>query len=310
MDLFERKNIDPMLIKDEVVPFDDADYLFELKFDGIRCVAFVDANKEVQFYNKRHMLLNPHFPELANIHKFVRGRCILDGEVFIMNDGRPNFSDVQKRALTNDTFKIELHSKKFPATFVAYDILFYRGKSVEDETLLRRKEMLQSVIKIENERFSYSRFTREFGVKLYEVAESKKLEGIVAKRVDSKYFQGKKTKDWLKIKSMLDDDFVIVGYTVKDQIRSLVLAQYSQGELVYKGKVAGISKDVFLKILNVPESENHFDNFRDDKQIIWIKPELVCKVKFMEYTTDGGMRQPVFVGLRDDKMPYECVKDL
>jgi len=112
MDLFEAKNIAPMLIKDEVEAFDDPNYIYELKFDGIRCIAFLDAvNGKTEFFNKRKMLLNPHFPELLDLHKHIRGRCILDGEVFVMHEGRPNFSYVQKRALMSDKYKLELHAK-------------------------------------------------------------------------------------------------------------------------------------------------------------------------------------------------------
>ena len=306
MDLFETKKINPMLVKDEVAPFDDPDYIFELKFDGIRCIAYLDSNGQTKFYNKRHMLLNPHFPELLNIHKNVSGRCILDGEVFIMRDGRPNFADVQKRALTNDKYKIELHAKSYPATFVAYDILYYRGKSIEHLPLLERKAKLAAVVKKENDFFSYSRFIHEHGIKMYEMAKQQNLEGIIAKRVDSKYFQDKRTNDWLKIKYMLDDDFIICGYVLKELTRTIVLGQYVKNKLTYKGKVAGISKAVLKTILSIPKASCPFSQPLEDDDINWIKPELVCKVKFMEYNRKGGMRQPAFVALRDDKLPHEC----
>ena len=310
MDFFETKNINPMLIKDEVEAFDDSDYIFELKLDGIRCIAYLDSKGKTEFYNKRHMLLNPHFPEILDIHKNITGRCILDGEVFIMRDGRPHFADVQKRALTNDKYKIELHAKKYPSTFVAYDILYYRGKSIEHLPLLERKEKLKAVIKQENDRFSYSRYIREYGIKLYHLAEEQSLEGVIAKRINSKYYQGKRTNDWLKIKSMLDDDFIICGYVVKEHIRTLVLGQYSQGELEYKGRVTGISKAVFDTILEVQKASCPFSQPLKDERTVWIKPELVCKVKFMEYTNHGGLRQPAFVGIREDKFPHECIKNL
>ena len=308
MDLFEAKKISPMLIKDEVEAFDDPNYIFELKFDGIRCIAFLD-NEKTDFYNKRHMLLNSHFPELLDIHKNVKGRCILDGEVFIMHDGQPNFSHVQKRALTTDKYKIELHAKRYPATFVAYDILYYRGKNIEDLPLLQRKEKLEMVIKQDSDRFSYSRYTKEQGTQLYKITEEQNLEGIIAKHIDSKYHQGKKTKDWLKIKNMLDDDFVICGYIVEGYIRTLILGQYTQDrDLKYKGRVTGISKEAFNIILMIPKAACPFSQPPDEDRIIWIKPELVCKVKFMEYTANGGMRQPVFVALRNDKLTHDCIE--
>ena len=306
MDLFTAKKISPMLIKDEVEVFDDPDYLYELKFDGIRCIAYLDSNEKTQLFNKRQLLLNMHFPELMDIHKNVKGRCILDGEVFVMRDGRPNFADVQRRALTSDKYKIELQAKRYPASFVAYDILYYRGKSITDLPLLQRKAKLEMVVKQENGWFSYSRFSTGQGVLLYKMTKEQNLEGIVAKRADSKYYQGKKTNDWVKIKNMLDDDYVICGYVVEGYIRTLILGQYAGEELVYKGRVTGISKAVFSDILAVPKMSCPFSELTEE-DAVWIKPELVCKVKFMEYTAGGGMRQPAFVALRDDKLPRDCV---
>jgi len=308
MDLFEEKMIAPMLIKDEVAAFDDPEYLFELKFDGIRCVAFLDANGKTEFYNKRRMLLNPHFPELLDIHQKVSGRCILDGEVFIMRDGRPNFPDVQKRALTSDRYKIQLQAKRHPASFVAYDILYYRKKDITNLPLIERKKKLESVIKQESAHFTYSRYTIGHGIKMFEMTGKQNLEGIIAKRLDSKYYQGKKTKDWLKIKNMLDDDFIICGYILKEAyIRTLVLGQYQDNDLVYKGHVTGISKAIFNQISSLPKTECPFTDIpKSNEKAVWVKRELVCKVKFMEYTPTGGMRQPVFVSLRDDKVPDEC----
>jgi len=308
MDLFETKKISPMLIKDEVTAFDDPDYIYELKFDGIRCIAYLDKDK-TDFFNKRHMLLNMHFPELLDIHKYVKGRCILDGEMFVMRDGRPNFADVQKRALTSDKYKIELQAKRYPATFVAYDILYYRGKSIVDLPLIERKAKLEMVIKQENDHFSYSRYSLGQGIQLYNLTEEQNLEGIIAKRANSKYYQNKKTKDWLKIKNMLDDDYIICGYMIKEYIRTLILGQYSQsGKLNYKGKVMGISKEVFNIILTIPKANCPFSPPLEFDNANWIMPELVCKVKFMEYTASGGMRQPAFVSLRDDKLPQECIE--
>jgi len=309
MDLFDKKHIDPMLIKNEVAPFNDPEYLFELKFDGIRCIAFLDSKGRTELYNKRKTLLNHHFPELLNIHQNISGRCILDGEVFVMRDGRPNFPDVQKRVLTSDRYKLDLHVKRYPASFVAYDLLYYRGKDITKLPLIERKKKLEGVIKQESAQFTYSRYVIGQGMKMFEMTGKQDLEGIVAKHVDSKYYQGKQSKDWLKIKNMLDDDYVICGYILKGQhIRTLVLGQYNNGELLYKGHVTGISKQVFNIIAALPRTSCPFKYVSDSNdRATWIEPKLVCKVKFMEYTPNGGMRQPVFVSLRDDKHPNECV---
>jgi len=309
MDLYKHKNISPMLIKDEVEAFDDPNYFFELKFDGIRCIAFLDAtNGKTELYNKRKMMLNAHFPDLMEIHKNISGRCILDGEVFVMREGRPNFADVQKRALTSDKYKIELQAKLHPATYVAYDILYYRARDITKLPLIERKQKLEAVIKKESPQFSFSRYIRGQGIKMFKMTGKQDLEGIVAKRIDSKYYQGKSSNEWLKIKNMLDDDYVICGYIVKnDHIRTLVLGQYAKDQLIYKGHVTGVSKDVFKTVTSLPKVPCPFvDIPKSNNNAIWIKRELVCKVKFMEYTANGGMRQPVFLALRNDKPPNAC----
>ena len=123
MDLFESKNISPMLLNFVSSPFDDKNYIFELKLDGIRCIAYLDKDKTI-LRNKRNKDVTEIYPELKNIHKFVKHRCILDGELVALNsDGTPNFFALQKRSLMTDKFKIELESEKNKVNFIAYDIL-------------------------------------------------------------------------------------------------------------------------------------------------------------------------------------------
>ena len=353
-DMYYTKKISPMLIKDEVEPFDDPDYIYEVKFDGIRCIAYIDPeNEEIELHNKKNMLVNIHFPELLDIYKNVKERCILDGEIFIMREGRPNFSDVQRRILTTNIDKIKQQAKRYPATFIAYDIIYSQGKNIENLPLLERKEKLNEVIEQENDRLSCSRYLRGKGIRLHKKTEEQNLEGIVAKHVNSKYYQDEKTKGWLKIKNMQDDDFVICGYTVKGQIRTIFLGQYTNDEkLVPKGQVTWISKEAFDLISTIPKQDSPFlqsqddhpieeesqpleesqtpeeksddeetsdaeespadekslADEKDDENIIWIKPKLVCKVKFIEYTDKDEMREPTFVTIRDDKTPLECIE--
>lgn len=156
-----------------------------------------------------------------------------------------------------------------------------------------------------------SRVVERGGVELYKLTERAGLEGIVAKRRDSRYYLDKRTKDWIKCKNLLDDDFVVCGYIRKsDHMTSIVLGQYDGPALVYKGHVTlGVSGEDFRRIeahntvaapaMEVPAGHGN-------EQAEWITPDLVCTVKFMERTANGGMRQPVFKGLRDDKAAHEC----
>ncbi|MBU3171740.1 ATP-dependent DNA ligase [Clostridium estertheticum] len=308
MDIFENKNIKPMLIGENQEAFDSPDYIYELKLDGERCIAYLDKDV-TELRNKRNMKMLAKVPELSKIHKQVKHRCILDGELIIIRDGVPDFYEIRRRSLMSNTFKIQLASSKLPASFTAFDILYYDDHSVTDLPLMQRKKLLEKVIK-ENERIAISRYIEEQGIKFYQLAKQNNLEGIVAKRKDSKYYLDKKTKDWIKIKYLLDDDFVICGYIHKDGgVISIVLGQYLNKELVYKGHVTlGLSTEDFQLIKATPQlSTQPFNELPSgNDNAVWILPRLVCIVKFMMKTANGGLRQPIFKGIREDKSPKDC----
>ena len=314
MDIWETRPVAPMLIGREGEAFDHPDYIYELKLDGERCVAYLDPKKGTELYNKRANKLISKVPELQNIHKQVRKPCILDGELIVAVDGKPDFSKIQRRSLMTNTLRIEMAAAQYPASFVAYDILYLDGEEVMGLPLLERKKLLQKTVK-ETERISISRYIPEQGTALYKLTEEQGLEGIVAKPKGSKYFPGIRSKDWIKIKNLLDDDFVICGYIRKSaHMTSLVLGQYNtKGELLYRGHVTlGISRKDFSIIENTPQLQKpSFSSYPKDKsgndRAVWIQPELVCTVKFMERTANGGMRQPVYKGLRMDKSPEDCL---
>lgn len=309
MDLFEDKCIKPMLIGENQEAFDSPEYIYELKLDGERCIAYLD--KEVtDLRNKRNVKVLVKVPELSTMHKQVKYRCILDGELIVIKDGKPNFYEILKRSTLSNTFKIKLASAKLPASFTAFDILYYKDHSVTDLPLMERKKLLEKVIK-ENERFAISRYIEGEGIQFYKLAKANDLEGIVAKRKDSKYYQDKKTKDWIKIKYLLDDDFVVCGYIFKGKgVISIVIGQYSGNELTYKGHVTlGISSEDYRRIETTPKLNYHpFANLPiGNDNAVWIEPNLVCVVKYMMKTANGGLRQPVFKGLRNDKDPRDCI---
>lgn len=305
-DLFEEKNIKPMLLSEERKPFNSENYIFELKLDGIRSIVYLDQ-AGVEIRNKRNVHLNATYPELTKIHRQIKKRCILDGEIFCMKDGRPDFFEVKRRSLMSNAVKIQVAMNKLPVTFTAYDILYVGDEQITNKPLMERKVILQEIV-MENERISISRYVSNNGIDLYNLTVEKGLEGIVAKKKGSKYYIGKTTKEWIKIKNLQDDDFVICGYVPKDNgITSLVLGAYDKGRLVYQSHVTlGVSRREFERIRQVRRTKNPFPDIADDSAI-WIEPELVCTVQYMMRTKGGGLRQPVFKGLRDDKEPRECI---
>lgn len=305
MDIFESRNISPMLISEMVEPFDSPNFIYEIKWDGIRTLSFLDTKTDMR--NKRNKLMIPIFPELENLYRQVKTKCIIDHELLVLKNGIPDFYEVQKRALMSNSFKIKLAADKYPASVIAYDILYYKDKDITMLPLMERKKYLTDVV-IENNLISVSRFIENDGIKLFELVKEKGLEGTVAKRKDSLYWQGKRTKDWVKCKIMSTDDCVICGYIPKENnMTSLVLGQYDDDVLVYKGHVTlGVSlrvlKEHKYKVIDYSPF-GYVPPGNDD--CVWLAPELVCIVESMP-TEKEGFRQPVFKGIRDDKPAIEC----
>ena len=252
----------------------------------------------------------PKVPELKDIYKQVKARCILDGELMVLKDGKPDFFEIQRRSLTSNRFKIELAAKQYPATFVAFDILFYKDSELTGMPLMQRKKYLDRAVK-ESERLAISRYIENDGSKFYELAESQELEGIVAKRKDSIYIQDKRTKDWIKIKYMKDEDFVICGYIFKNNnMTSLVLGRYHDEILCYMGHVTmGVGRDTIEQLSKLPSGypPAGTPSGHGNDEAIWVQPKLVGVVKYMPRSGSNGRHQSVFKGLRYDKRPEECI---
>ncbi len=301
MDMYEEKNISPMLLNEIKEPFDDDNYIYELKLDGIRCVAYIDPNS-VTLQNKRFKDLTEIYPELSDICKCVKKRIILDGELVFLTNGKPDFYALQRRSLMTDKFKISLAAKKNPVQLVAFDILYFEGQDLTCKPLMERKDKLSKAV-TEGHNMSISRWIEKNGIAFFELAKKENLEGIVAKKKDGQYHIGKRTSDWIKIKVMKDEDVCICGYQLDDNgnVKDLILGYYNDdGMLNCRGKVfLGVSneerkiiKDFAIK--NTLESP-FFDKY---KNVIWIKPKLIGTVEYMQDTNLGGMRQPVWKGLK------------
>ena len=196
MDIFDSKSVTPILIGKNEKAFDSDDYIFELKLDGIRCLAYLwDGGLELR--NKRNKRLNPVYPELKDIYRQAKSKCLLDGELVVLNQGKPDFFELQRRSLMSNPVKIDFAARKLPVCFIAFDILYLDDKQITDLLLMERKSLLSETIK-ESPSLAISRFIETNGVTYYDAAADQGLEGIVAKRKDSKYYFGKTTKIGLK----------------------------------------------------------------------------------------------------------------
>jgi DNA ligase D-like protein (predicted ligase) len=306
-------------------PFDDDSFLNEIKFDGTRCIGFIETkNKSVKFLNRRLIFFEDRYPELKDVWRDVNAeRVILDGEVVVFKEGKPEFYLLAEREHLSDKTRVELLSKINPATYVVFDILHLDGKDLIDLPLIERKKILEKVVK-ESERILLSNYVIGNGKKFFTEVRKRGLEGIMAKRLQSTYQVGKRSGDWLKIKALQTLDCVICAYTKGEGKRekyfgALLCGIYHEGKLRYIGRVGtGWSEENMEMLTNELKKlecdENPFDVFEEEPQILekihWVKPQLTCEVKFMNLSKDLIMRAPSFVRLREDKNTEECILEI
>ena len=312
--------IRPMLASIVEKPFDDPNWLFEIKWDGYRAVAFIDDEK-IRLLSRNHNDLLPRYPELRYLPKFVKAKtAILDGEVVVLDDnGRPSFSLMQQRTGIRQHGRQAAPNADLPILYYVFDLLYLDGFDLRRVTLDERKRLLSEVLGSE-EIVRYSDHYPGQGSALFEAAKQKGLEGIVAKKLSSCY-EERRSHEWLKIKITQTVDCVVGGYTDPDGARqyfgSLVLGLYNEKkQLIHVGQAGtGFNQSTLKQIAQVLKeieaNKNPFTGPVDAKKIHWVKPARVAEVKFSEWThetADGGMklRAPVFLGLREDKDPEEC----
>lgn len=313
MSWFDKK-IKPMLAV-RSKPFSSDDHIYEVKWDGTRCLAFADVErKRLRLQNRRLFDVTYRYPELK-VLEAVERNAILDGEIVVIKDGKPSFPLLQKREHVDNKFKIEILTKTIPAVYIVFDVLYCDGWVVDLE-LMERKRILSEILHNRG-RVVMAEWLEGNGEELYRRAVEMGLEGIVAKKKDGKYLIGKRSNLWKKIKKRNTLDCVIVGWIEGEGERgetfgSLVLAVYEDGKLRHVGNVGTGFDSEFLtwfskKLREIEVEEPHFDI--EIKNVHWVRPKYVCEVEFLELTEDGKLRAPVFLRLREDKSPEECKID-
>jgi bifunctional non-homologous end joining protein LigD len=296
-----------------------------ISFDGTRTIAYIDKNKkEVRFLNRRGIWFEYRYPEMKDLWKDVDAeKAILDGELVVFKGGKPDFYLLAEREHVGEKTRAEILSKINPATYVVFDILHLDGKDLIDLPLIERKKILKEKVR-ESERVLLSVYVIGKGEKFFEEVKAKGLEGIVAKKLSSSYQIGKRSKDWLKIKALNSLDCIICGYTLGEGKRekyfgALLLGIWHEGKLRYLGRVGTgweekDLEEITAMLKKIEAEKNPFDIFEEEPSVLekvkWVKPKLVCEVKFMEFTEDLKLRAPSFIRLREDKIPEECVLEL
>jgi DNA ligase D-like protein (predicted ligase)/DNA ligase D-like protein (predicted 3'-phosphoesterase) len=305
----------PMLAESAEKPFSSADWIFEVKWDGVRALSYVDGAVSVRSRNHKELIEN--FPELGELKKLVKD-VVLDGEIIVMSGGAPDFQrTVERNQLTSER-EIEFMAKKHPATYVVFDILERDGEPLVDMPLIERKGVLEESLR-DGAYVVKSVFVEGSGEEYYEAALKKGMEGVMAKKKTSKYSVRRRSGDWLKIKKVKEADCVIFGYTKGGGARrsgfgALILGLYDGERAVYVGKVGtGFSHEPISGLMpefkKLVSDRKTLSGVEGRDEITWLKPSLVCVVGYQVVTRDGRLRMPRFMGLRTDKSAGDCAVD-
>jgi len=304
------RTLEPMKAQLVDAAFDDDRWLFEVKWDGIRLVSFID-NGKVSLQTRAGRIVDDEYPQLQAVSRLVNAKqAVLDGEIVALDEeGRPSFQLLQNRG-----------KEPHPMQYVVFDIVYLDGQRLFRVPLEDRKRLLRDIVR-DSDLLKYSEHVLGEGKAFFKAAQQKQLEGIVAKLRDSPYQPGMRSSAWLKIKAVRQQEVVIGGFTEprggRRHFGALIVGVYEDGKFVYAGHVGGgfderslESLAKLMKPLTVKTSPFSGEPPRGNEKPTWVRPKLVAEVKFAEWTRDGVMRQPVFLGLRDDVDPREVRREL
>jgi bifunctional non-homologous end joining protein LigD len=293
-------------------PFSSDDWLFEIKWDGIRALAVIEDGT-TKLMSRSARSISSEYPEFRNLAKYIRARtAVLDGEIVVLDDkGRSSFQRLQGRfGVQNPSEKLQAD---LPVTYYFFDVLYCDGYDVRRSPLIERKQLLQKLV-VTDERIRISDHQIGNGVELFEAAISNGLEGLVAKRLSSPYPEGR-TSNWLKFKSVKEVDAVVGGWTDprggRQYFGSLLVGLYEKSALRFIGGVGTgfpntLERELYEKLQHIPAKKCPFSPVPQTRERAhWVLPKLVARVGYAEWTSDNNLRQPRFLGLQPDRDPRE-----
>jgi bifunctional non-homologous end joining protein LigD len=327
--------IPPMLATLLDKPFNSQDWVFEIKWDGVRAISFIHRSKEIlKIQSRNGNTITQRYPELIESLRSVKNEnnfkesIVFDGEIVILDkNGFPDFQKHQKRMNINNKIDIESLSKQIPATYYIFDILYVDGIDIKILPLIERRKILESIIikNKRNNRIKISEFIEGDGKDIFESIKRMNIEGMIAKYKHGKYYPNTRSKEWLKLKNTKTQDCIIIGYTRGEGNRvkyfgSLLLAVNIDNKKLSDGKkfrFIGHCGSGF-DFEQVPSIYNNLEKIKIKKcpiefvpyinrETIWVKPIFVVEVRFNDWTKDKIMRAPIFLRFREDKNPQECI---
>ncbi len=311
------QKISPMLATLVSKPFDKPGWIYEVKWDGYRAIAFINKG-DVKLSSRNSKSFDDKFYPIHDELKTLKIKAVLDGEIVSLNEkGRADFGSLQSWRSEADGNLV----------YYVFDILWYDGRNLAKLTLDKRREILESVLS-QSDTIRLSEQFETNGIDFFKVADEMSLEGIMAKRKESLYYPGTRSKDWLKIKTEGRQEVVIGGFTKNENssklFSSLLVGFYKNKDLIFTGKIGTgfpnkLQEELMKKFkpliiakcpfINEPDV-NEPSRFRPNPpkaEAIWLKPELVCEASYRDISKDGTMRHASFQGLRDDKKPKDVV---
>lgn len=294
--------------------FDDEDWLFERKLDGVRCLA-INNGKKTTLYSRNRKRLNRTYPEIVAAVDALSGPLAIDCELVTFHKGLTSFAKLQHRMQEKAPDEKLLH--RVPVHAYIFDILHLDGYETEQLALRERKKLVKSALRFHSP-LHYLPHRNELGKKYFREACKKGWEGVMAKASQSPYHH-KRSRQWLKLKCTHGQELIIGGYTEPEGMRTgfgaLLLGYYEHGELRYAGRVGtGFDENLLTQLhRRMAQMKRHTCPFLDfagsESGITWISPKLVAEIGFTEWTRDGKLRHPRFLGLRNDKAPKDVVKE-
>lgn len=335
------KEAKPMLSSLTDKPFNDKNWIFEIKLDGVRAITLVNIRDKACFIRSRSGDIITHrYPEIEKTltsalnEAIIKDFAVLDGEIVVLDkEGYPNFQNHQKRMNIDSLKSIDILSNLYPAVYYVFDILYLDNNILKETPFIERRKILSFLIKKENEKIRLSDYVEEFGINVFETIKSMNLEGVIAKHKNSRYYSGTRSKDWLKIKNIKTQDCIVIGYTRGEGNRKNYFGSLLLAAIDNKNKNDNLDSpdDSQLKFIGHTGSGFNFENLpiiyqklREietiqcpirnvpylNRETIWVKPTTVIEVKFNDWTNNKIMRAPIFLRVRNDKPPSECVIEI
>lgn len=293
------------------------EWLFEVKWDGVRAICFIEQ-EAIRLVSRTGHSCEKQYPELSVIpHYIAASHAILDGEIAALDEkGAAHFELIQPRIAQSDPNAVSHMARSRPVVYFAFDLLYLNGYDLRQAALIDRKQLLESIL-TPTAALRYSEHFAGVGDAMLQAARETGIEGLMAKRAGSRY-ESRRSSEWMKLKIVQRQEFVICGFTAgeRDHFGALVLGLYDNGKLVWAGNVGtGFDQKALAslrqKLDPLSTADTPFpDGPKVGKDVTWVKPELVAEVKFANWTGEGRLRAPVYLGLRPDVDPRDCIREL